>query len=68
MSADKYPSIFSRQMKAIVYLVFNLRGIVVYYQRVLFHKKINFRSRNNKDVLAVSVCIVAHSFHYLCDF
>ena len=49
MSVDKYPSIFSRQMKAIVYLVFNLRGIVVYYQRV------NYFSFIKKSILGVGI-------------
>ena len=34
MSADKYPSIFSRQMKAIVYIVIARSIFVVHTQRI----------------------------------
>ena len=38
MSADKYPSIFSRQMEAIVYIINKIFYLLVY-------KNITFRSR-----------------------
>jgi len=47
MSADKYPRIFSRQVKAIVYIIWNKRQLLVTFNNSNHSSKLNQTSRSS---------------------
>ena len=61
MSADKYPSMFSRQMETIVYLFPNFQNfffIIVNFIRLSYHKITNMQKKQTACVFKNRVVVV----------